>query len=98
METKKKTECGKCNEKKNIDGMLSVTLYGGDEITICNDCLTKYYTNCAICGVFYADELREEMDMLTVDKNAGDTVCICCSPQKFVDACENLKDLRDSLN
>jgi hypothetical protein len=48
--------------------------------------------------VFYADELREEMNMLMVDKKAGDLVCICCSPQKFIDACDNLHDLLRTLS
>lgn len=98
MRTENKAKCCKCEEIMDINSLKSVTLYGGEEITICQDCLATHYTGCADCGVFFADNSREEMDLLILDRNVGDTVCIFCHPQVFIDACENLNDLCKTLN
>lgn len=91
------TGCSMCEALENLD-VQTVTLYGGKEITVCNDCLTSDYTGCADCGIYFSDESAFEMKMLMRDENAGDYVCIFCNPTKFIDVCENLKELCDTLN
>lgn len=85
--------CSKCGSTENVE---KVTLYGGEDLVACNDCLSQEYTGCATCNAFFRD--AEDLHLVMRDENAGDVVCIFCRPQKFVDACTNLLGLRDTLN
>jgi len=87
------SKCSACGTTENVK---ELTQYGGEELTLCNECLTAKYTGCATCRTFFRDD--EEGELVMRDEQAGDVVCIFCRPQKFIDACTNLTGLRDTLN
>jgi hypothetical protein len=91
-----KTTGSNCSVCGTTDNLETVTLYGGEEMTLCNDCLSAKYTGCAVCGIFFRDDEDDKLSMR--DEHAGDVVCIFCRPRKFIDACDNIKDLCDTLN